>query len=251
MTVALPSLRSPGRRLINVVRLHFTNPYTVLLLPTIILVGILAVNIAIWIIINISAGPGGMVKAEKGLEYSGAGFYPFVYFLVVAVQAINITFSIALGYGATRRDYYLGTAVTFVLLAAAFALVMTIFGLIEQATGGWGLGGHMFTAIYFGSSWWMRLLVFFFGLLFCLFLGSGFAAVWVRWKVNGMVTLFAVVAVVILATIALITFSGWWADFGEGVLNAGPVGFTAWLLIPAAVSAIAGFFILRRATPRS
>jgi hypothetical protein len=246
----LPGLRAPATRLINVIRLYGANPYTVLILPLIILLGILAVNVAIWVIIVIAAGPSSMGQAEKGLQYSGAGFYPFVYFLVLAVQAINITFSIALGYGSTRRNFYLGTAITFVLIAAAFAIVMALLGVIEQLTGGWGLGGHMFTSVYFGQTWWIRLLVFFFGLLFSLFTGSGFAAVWVRWKATGLVIAFAALAVLVLGSIALLTFTRTWGLVGA-VLDGGPLAFTAWLLVPAGLSAIVGYFILQRATPRS
>lgn len=246
---ALPGLRTPAVRLLNVIRLYAANPFTVVLLPFIILIGILAVNIVIWVIINIAAGPTGMPQAENGLQYSGAGFYPFVYFLIVAVQSISITFSIALGYGTTRRNFYLGTVITFVLLAAVFAALMAGLGLIEAATGGWGLGGHMFTSIYFGQNAWTRLLVFFFGLLFALFTGSGFAAVWVRWKATGLVIAFGLLAVLVLGSIALLTFTSNWGLVGN-VLDAGPLGFTAWLLVPAGLSAIAGYFILRRATPR-
>jgi len=246
----LPGLRTPVTRLLNVIRLYLANPFPVLILPSIILLGILAVNIAIWALITISSGPTGASHADKGLQYSGAAFYPFVYFLIVAVQAISITFSIALGYGTTRRNFYLGTAITFVLLAGVFAVVMGLLGVIEQVTNGWGLGGHMFTAIYFGSNWWTRLVVFFFGLLFALFTGSGFAAVWVRWKTTGLVVAFAVLAVLILGSIAVLTLTKTWNLVG-GVLDGGPLAVTAWLLIPAGLSAIAGYFILRRATPRS
>jgi hypothetical protein len=246
----LPGLRTPATRLLNVVRLYAANPYTVLILPFFILIGILLVNIAIWVLITIAAGPAAMPQAQNGLQYSGAAFYPFVYFLVVAVQAINITFSIALGYGTTRRNFYLGTVITFVLLAASFAIVMAALGLIEQLSGGWWLGGHMFTAIYFGENWWIRLLVFFFGLLFALFTGSGFAAVWVRWKTTGLVIAFAVLALLVLGSVFLLTLTGTWNLVGA-VFGGGPLAFTAWLLIPAGLSAIAGYFILRRATPRS
>ncbi len=246
----LPGLRTPATRLLNVIRLYAANPYTVLILPFIILLGILAVNVAIWVLINIAAGPQGMPQAERGLQYSGAGFYPFVYFLVVAVQAINITFSIALGYGTTRRNFYLGTAITFVLIAAVFAIAMGALGLVEQLTGGWWLGGHMFTSVYFGANWWTRLLVFFFGLLFALFTGSGFAAVWVRWKTTGLVIAFAVLAALVLGSVYLLTVSSSWSLVGA-VFDGGPLAFTAWLLIPAGLSAVAGYFILRRATPRS
>jgi hypothetical protein len=97
------------------------------------------------------------------------------------------TFPFALSYGATRRDYWLGSSVTFELLSAMYAIGITLLGVIERATDGWGLGGHMFTPIYFGDVWWQRRLIFFFfGLLFFFFVGSAIAAVWVRWNVTGV-----------------------------------------------------------------
>ena len=64
------------------------------------------------------------------------------------------------------------------------------------------------SAVYFGDIWWQRLLVFFFGLLFVLFVGSLFAAVWVRWKATDMIVLLGAIGLLVLGLIALTTLSG-------------------------------------------
>jgi hypothetical protein len=236
---------------LNVVKLQLGNPWTAIALPWMILGFIFLVNLAIWVIINAATSGNDAADARKGLTYSGSSFYIFIYMMVLAIQAFSITFRFALGFGVTRRDYWLGSALTFVILAAMFAVGITILSVIETATHGWGLGGRMFSAVYFGDVWWQRLLVFFFGLLFFLFIGSLFAAVWVRWKANGMIVLFGGIGVIVLGLVALATLTGSWMSFADVFAGATPLSIASWLLAPAAVAAGAGFLILRRATARA
>ncbi len=242
---------TPFGRILNVVRLHLGNPYTTIVLPWIILGIILAINLAIWLLIAIATHGKDALNSQVGFSYSGSSFYIAVYMMIVAVQAVSITFPFALSYGATRRDYWLGTSLTFVLLSAMYAIGFTILGVIERATNGWGLGGRMFTPIYFGDEWWQRLLICFFGLLFFFFVGSSLAAVWVRWKVTGMVVFFTALAVLLLGGISALTLTASWIAFWAALAAAGPLGIASWLLVPAVIGAVVGYFILRRATTRT
>jgi hypothetical protein len=248
---AAPRPRTELQRVLNVVRLQLGNSWTTIGLPWLILGFIFLVNLAIWLIIAATTSGVGAAHARAGLTYSGSSFYIFIYMMVVAIQSFSITFRFALGFGVTRRDYWLGSAVTFVSLAAMFSIGITILSVIEVATGGWGLGGSMFSAVYFGDVWWQRLLVFFFGLLFFLFIGSLFAAVWVRWKTNGMIVLFGGFGLLVLGLIAIFSLTGTWKDFGHVFAGATPLSIASWLLVPAAIAAGAGFLILRRATARA
>jgi hypothetical protein len=239
-------------RILRVMRLHFANPWTTVVMPWIILGIILAANIAIWLILYAALPPKDFADADKGLQYSGASMFIFVYMMVVAIQAISITFPFALGYGVTRRDYYLGSALTFVVLAAIFTIGMTILSLIEEATNGWGLGGRMFTSVYFGDGGWgLRAFIYFVALLFFMFFGSVVAAVWVRWKANGVVAFLVALGVLIIALSALVTVTETWRVIGEFFATAGFFGTYAWTLLLTALAAVAGFLILRRATPRA
>lgn len=51
----------------------------------------------------------------EGMRYSWAVVSPQWYLVVAGVQAIAFTFSFALGFSSTRRDYWLGLSVTFVM----------------------------------------------------------------------------------------------------------------------------------------
>ena len=248
---ARPATRIGTNRILSVVRLQFTNPWTVIILPWLILVAILLLNMAIWWLIFANVPPEGMANAQEGTQYSGAISYAFVYMMVVAVQAINGYFPFALGYSVTRRNYYLGTAVAFVGLSVFYSLGLSLFALIEDATNGWWVGGTMFTAIYFGENPLQRIFIFFTILMFFFFVGSAVAAVYVRWKALGMILFFTALAFAIVGFFGLVTVTNGWDAVGSWFLANGLLGTYAWTLVLTALAAVTGYFILRKATPKS
>ncbi|CAN5610581.1 hypothetical protein BH10ACT7_BH10ACT7_26700 [soil metagenome] len=242
---------SPVGRVFNVVRLHLANPWTAIILPWIILGIIFVANLSIWAIIYDSVDAVDRADVSEGLQYSGAATYIFVYMMVVAITAMSITFPFALGYGVTRRDFYLGSAVTFILLSVMYTAGLTILSIIEEATGGWGFGGRMFTAVYFGEDTLQRIFIFFVAFLFFFFFGAAIATVWVRWKATGVTAFFVVVTAIVIAGAAVLTFTANWQLVGNFFVGAGLVGSFAWSLVITVISAVTGFFILRGATPRA
>jgi len=238
-------------RIVSVAKLHLTNPWTAIILPWMIMGFIFVANVAIWAIILGAAAPEDRADVRDGLQYSGATTYFFVYIMVLAVQAISVTFPFALGYGVTRRDYYLGTALVFVALSAMFSIGLTLLSIIEEATGGWGLGGRLFTAVYYGDNWLERLFAYFAAFLFFFFVGMSAASIWVRWRANGLVAYFVALAVILIGGAALFTFTGTWHLVGNFFATAGLMGSFAWSLVITAIAAVGGFFVLRRATPKS
>jgi len=240
------------RRIGYVARLHLVNKTTIVIVPWAIMAFIFAVNYLIWWILAASLSPADMADAREGLQFSGASFYIFVYMLVVAVQAINLTFPFAQGYSVTRRDFYLGSVLTFVGLSAVYALVITILGTLERLTDGWGLGGTMFATTYFGDgnpleAFYLTFMIF----LFFFFIGAATATVNVRWRANGMLTFFACLVLIMVGLLALVTLTGSWPAVGQWFVTTGVVGVISWLIVPVVLAGIAGFFILRRATPRN
>jgi hypothetical protein len=238
--------------ILRVARLHFVNKRTTIVVPWLVLAFIFLVNLTIWAIIVASTSGQDRADATNGTQFSGGSFYIFVYMLVVAIQAVNITFPFALGYGVTRRDFYLGTSLAFLVISVVYGAALTILSFIEQATHGWGLGGHLFTAVYFGNGpWFERFFVFTVGMLFFVFVGVAASTVFVRWRANGLVVLAAIIVVIVVGVIGLITLTNSWPGVGSWFAHAGSVGIVAWSLVPTVIAAVAGFLVLRRATPRS
>lgn len=247
--------RPLSRRVGNVVRLHLANPFTILGTPLMVLGIIFLANWVIWFLVRSAAptDPESVADVSQGLQYSGASMWTFVYMMVVAIMAMNLTFSFALGFGSTRRDFSLGTAVTFIGLSAGWALLYTGLAMLEKATNGWGLGGAMFNAFYFGldQPWGVRLFNAFVAFLFFFAIGTVFGAIYVRYRARGLILFFLVLAVVLIGLVALATLTGSWGAFGEFFVAIGWFGGYALTLPVSVVAGIAGHLILRRATPRS
>jgi len=250
-TTALAHPASPLKRITSVAKLHFANPWTTLGLPWIILGVIFVGMLTIWWLIYSAIDPADRAGALEGTQFSGSSFFIYIYMMVVAIQAISITFPFALGYGVTRRDYYLGSALAFVVLAVIYTAGLTLISAAETMTGGWGMGVTIFAPVYFGAGIAERIFVQFVAFLFFLFFGSAIAAVWVRWKATGVTMFFIVVAALLVGLIALATFTGSWSAVGARLVDLGVLGVAAWSLVLTAISGVAGFTLLRRATPRN
>jgi hypothetical protein len=251
-TAALPVERAEApRRIIAVTRLHFVNKFQILIMPILLVIVVLLLNIAIWGIILLSVPADVRDKTSQGFSYSGAVASIFIYCMIIAVQAVNRTFPLALGFGVTRRDFYLGSVLAFTTLAMLFSIVLTILSELEDATHGWGLGGHMFNPDYFAAqSWGARFALYLLIFLFFLFIGSAVASVYVRWKTTGLVTFFVIVAAVIVGAIAIITLGQHWGSVTRWFGDTGALGIATWSLVPTAIAGFAGYFLLRRATPK-
>lgn len=240
------------QRIVNVARLHLVNRNAVLWLPLFIMSVIWVASMLIWWVIAAGLGNAGVEAGEDGvIVMGGASSFLVIYMLVVAVQAVNLTFPFAQGYSVTRRDFYLGSALAFVGLTLFYSILMTALATAEAATNGWGLNGYMFGFAQFGVEGVLpTFYLYFMALLFFFFLGMAVAAMYVRWHSWGITGFFAGLTFLVIGLIALATFTESWPQVGAWFVRNGVIGVAAWSLLPTAVSAVAGFLILRRATPR-
>ena len=261
MTAAHPAA-SPGRapatapgagaRIWRVVRLNLVNKWTVIWIPAMIMFFIGVVNWLIWWIIWSAAAPADRADAMDGTQWSGGAFYIFVYMMVIAIQIVSSTFPFALGYSVTRRDFAIGSGLTFLLLGAGYALGFALLSTLEEWTNGWGLGGHLFTSVYFADETFAgRLFMVFAAMLFFFAVGAFSATLFMRWRMYGILVAGAVLALLVVGAVALLTYTQNWPAVGEWFVANGPIGVTAWLLLPTVVAAAAGYAVLSRATPRS
>ncbi|MBM7506161.1 hypothetical protein ACFPER_03515 [Agromyces aurantiacus] len=231
----------------RIVRLHTVNPSIFFGVPAMVLGGAWAITMVIALILN----GAGVPMENTGFQYSWAVLSPQWYLVVVGVQAVSYTFPFALGFGATRRDYWLGTSLMFVLASVLYSVVVATLLMIERATGGWGIGAGMFDALwYVGADWFTAFYTTFALQLLVLFIGAGVTTVFMRWRMKGMLTLAFGGMALILAIIALLTFTESWGRIGAWLASVGLVGGFTVLLAVASAWAVAGFLVIRRATPR-
>ncbi len=250
-----PTAQAPGllSRTWRVVRLITANPATTLFWPLAILGVIFLMTWTIWLLVMANIDPGEVASTADGIRFNGAVSYIFVYFLVVAVQVVNQTFPLALGFGSTRRAFSFGATVTFALLAAFYATILTIASEIEIATDGWGVHGAFFRNLWvstdagIAAQWW----IYFCWIAFFAFTGEIFAAVFVRWRAPGLSVAFVALAALVVGAVAVLTFTQGWAPLFEGIVELGTVGVPTVMLGIGVVAAFVGHLLLSRATPRS
>ncbi|MBN9141644.1 MAG: ABC transporter permease [Micrococcales bacterium] len=250
VTASTPS--SPFGRAWRTVRLLTTNPWTVIGWPLVILGAIFVMTWTIWWLIFASVDPADLTETADGIRFNGAVSYIFVYMLVISVQAVNLAFPLALGFGSTRRAFSLGSGLAFVLLSAAYAVVLTIGAWLEELTDGWGLHGAFFRTFYLATDagWLAQWWIYFCWFVFFFFTGTIFAAMYVRWKALGLTAAFVALGVLVVATIAVLTLTATWHLFWEALAELGTIGIASAALVPAVLAAVVGYLVLRRATPR-
>ncbi|WP_105035921.1 hypothetical protein [Cryobacterium aureum] len=244
--------RSAPARIWNVVRLHLVDRRTYIGIPWLIAGMAFVVTVFMAQIIGFTTGGLGTADAIAGQRYSWAVLAPQGYLIAVGVQAISFGFPLALGFGVTRRDFYLGTALLFVLISAANALAFAVLTQLEQLTDGWFIDTYMFNAIWLGiDGFWVDLFSFFVMQLLVFFIGASIATIYMRWRMPGMLIFWSALALAIVGTVTIITFTSNWPAVGLWYGAQGIAGIFAWLLVPAAAAGFGGFLALRRATPKN
>ena len=217
---SLPTTARPlGRRISTIMLLQLTNPMTLIGWPLMILGFIYVLNLAIYSLISTATEGATAVGVNGGV-----------------------------GFGATRRDYLLGTGALFTLLSAGYAALIATLAMAERAVDYWGIGLRFFdTSPDF--SWFELFLGTFLLLLLFASVGGATAAVYVRWKASGMYVFWAGLVVLLVAVGFLLTWTESWGAVGEFFATAGVLGTLAWSLVISAIAAIAAYLILRKATP--
>lgn len=244
-----PAESSTLSRLVHAARLHLANPWTAVLSPILIFALIFAFNFAIWAIISNEAQE---PLPDGSFSYNGGTFWVVVYFAIVAMQAMSLTFRYALGISLTRWEYYWGTAGFWFVLALVHATGLAVFAALERATEGWGLGGAFFApgplaTASIGVVWfaWFSLL------LLALFVGTAIATIYVRWASMGLIVFFAISTVAVAGLIYGFVGLDWWEPTGEFFKDRTGTEILALTLPVSAVAAIVGYLFIRKAPARA
>jgi len=184
--------------------------------------------------------------------YNGGVTWVLFFLMVMAVQAMSLTFRFALGVGMTRRDYYLGTVAYLAILASTYAAGIAVLAQVERLTDGWGLGGRFFAPWFLADlpAWQLWYLNAVTGLLLAM-LGVAAGAVWVRWRATGLYLFIGGFLLLIVAVLWLMTVTESWGSLGGYLGNHSPMVVATWTLPATALCGVGGYLVLRRATPRA
>ena len=252
ISTAPPVPRLTNRhRTIKVMRLHLVNRLTYVGIPWIITGVALVVSIVVALLISATVPEAGRQDALQGMSYSWAVLSPLWYLAVVGVQAVSAVFPFAMGFSITRREYALGTLLTYVVIAAFNATGWAILTEIERAVNAAGVTFHHFTALWFADAGVGTVWLSLFSLQLLIFaVTSAFAAVYARWRALGMVVLWVAVAVVLIGIVAFAVLTGTAPPIIDWLFGLSTASLFSALLVPAVLAFGLGWLALRWAPLR-
>lgn len=229
-------------RTMNVIRMQLVNRQTYLWVPLLILAGSLLLTLAVYGALS----SGGV----DGPKYGGGAQAPLWYFAVVGAQALALTFPFSQAMSITRREFYLGTLLTAALTSAILSALFVVGGLLEEATGGWGLNGYFFYLPWVWEAGPAAAAVVFFTLAM-LFFAAGFwgATIYKRFGPTVLTASMLTVALLLVGLLWLAARFDAWAEIGAWIAGQGALGLSLWGLVLVVVLAGTSYLTLRRATP--
>ncbi len=230
-------------RVLAVVRIQLVNWGLTLGVPVGILALVLGLNWALWASIGDAVPPDGRITGGVLSIYITVG--------VGYLQTMTQTFPFALGLSVTRRAFYTATALLAAVEALALGALLLLLGLLERATGGWGLGLKFFAIDFLvvGDPL-LQWLVYAVPFAALAALGIFAGVVFKRWGQVGVYAMTLAPVVVLAGVAVLITWRGWWPAVGSWFATQPPPAlFAGYPLVLALLLGGAGWLAIRRATP--
>lgn len=119
----------------------------------------------------------------------------YVYILIAVVISFAQTFPFTLGLSVRRTDYFLGTALTGLLVSLVTAVALYLLSMTEILTNDWGVGLHFFHLTHFtNGSMFEQVYVSLIALTNMFFIGLTLSSVYHRFGRNGLYTLLGLVS---------------------------------------------------------
>ncbi|MCT1801396.1 MAG: hypothetical protein DI613_15220 [Kocuria rhizophila] len=224
--------------------LYVTNRSQSFVVAPAILLMVAVIMIIIGLIIGIRTGLPLPSEVSEGFKYNQAIFWAIPGFLIShGALTANRGFAGSLAFGSTRRNFWAGTAMGFMVTSLVVVAVGLVLLAIESATGyGVGVSYLTITALDNGNPLIVAVSLFLMCLM-SLFAGMSFGGIYralgVVWTVISVVT----VVLVVLGLVAMIVA---WPDFWmDMVANLGRWTVPLGLLIATVIAAIASRTVVR------
>ncbi len=175
----------------------------------------------------------------------------YVVQFIVCAQAMTQTFSFAVGLNATRRAFYLGTALVMAGQSLAYGVMLYGLKLIEHATNGWGVDlGFFDVGSFTRSENPVQILVYGVPMILCSVAGLFSGIVAKRWGGNGVLAMFLIVGIVLGGLAVLVTWTQSWTAVWHWLIAQSGLGLTlGWTLLPLTLLGFGSYGLLRRAVP--
>jgi hypothetical protein len=225
---------------IKVARFHLVDRTSFTALPW----AVLAFDFLVWLALAASAGGGHSAQVPTAAL---AAIY--VFFFIAGTLSMFRSLPFAFALGVSRRSYYAGTALLAVSLAAVYGLALAVLQVIEQATGGWGVGLHFFRVAYIlPGPWYLTWLTSFVLLTLMFVCGMWFGVVYRRWNLIGLLAFVAALAIIVVVGVVITSHAHAWPAIGHFFTTLSAAGLTGLLAVLAIGLLAGGYTTMRRVT---
>lgn len=231
------------RQLLRVARIQLVNAPAVLGIPALVLILALLANVAIFGAVAASPAAGNVV--------SGAISSIYLAMMIVHLQTMTQMFPFSVSLSVTRKAFFGATVLVVLGQSIAYAVMLYVLKLIEQATNGWGID-LTFAALPFlvHDNPVLQVLIYLAPMLLLSFLGIWFGIVFKRWGQFGAWALGLGLATIGVAFVVVVSWQQWWPAVGRFLEDQPALALQAgYPLLITAVLAAAGYLTARRAAP--
>lgn len=223
-------------RVAGIIRTHLTDKLSWTIIPWAVLASSFVCNLII-----------GGVSDDK--IYTGGLASIFVYMLVLGITSIGQTFPFLIGLSVRRKDYFLGTTATVVIISVVSAIVLILIGFIEQQSNQWGVDLYFFKVPYLTDGPLLEQFWIFFNLMINLFFcGFIIASIHRRFGRNGLYFFFIILSLVITASVYLITWNKKWKVLLDWLADITVIELASGLLVLTLIYIGLSYLLLRKAT---
>jgi hypothetical protein len=182
------------QRMLKVLRLNFANLFAAATRPLAILTVMLAVTFTLDAI-NVA------FSSNNGEIYFSPELFLVIYLFVIANQTILQNFPMAMSFGISRRDFYLGTLLGFAIQAVWYSVVTLLISGLRGSLVLFGFSPVTEVSDFLGLIWVFMAVQL---------LSGSITTVYLRWGRVGMLTFFTIVALALIATPSAITYLELW-----------------------------------------
>jgi hypothetical protein len=257
-------------RIASIMAMHVRDRGTWLIIPW----SVLGAGFAICLFITVSID---VLTGGRTPVYTGAVATFYFLMLVVGIGAVLRTYPFAIGFGALRRDFVLGTLATGVVACAVWAILLGLLSFIEaDVIKNWALGLHFFHLPFFSDGAPLRQFcwsyyrdracarsdpnyagggvslqqfwVYFILLLFLYLLGLLLGSIYQRFGRAGEYVLSGIIFLLLSVFVLLSSYWNWWGAIFGWLAQQRAATLGLWLLPFAALFALASYLLLRKAT---
>ncbi|MFD1675459.1 hypothetical protein [Alicyclobacillus fodiniaquatilis] len=223
-------------RTMSIVKLHFKSRLLLFFLPWFITLFSFFINLILCFIIH-------------SQTYSGSVATVYLYMLIIGIFFLRGAFPFAIGFSVRRTDFFVGTAMTILIINAVNALILSLLSLIENLTDSWGVNLHFFHLPYLDASpaigqFWIDFVI----LLHLCFLGWLISSLFQRFGRGGLLIFFAALFIFCSVAAILCTYFNKWIPIFTWFFHHSALQLSWWLIPAIVVYGIVTYLLLRRAT---